>query len=825
VNTKSDIDSRDNALGRRAWVHVAILVVASVAVFANGLSGDFTFDDVHLIVTNTRLDEASGAVLGFTSDYYTSSERDPSGELRALGYYRPVVVFLNWLDNQLWGRDRPFGFHLTNLLFHLGAVVCLYLLLARLVKRREIAFAAALLFAVHPAHTESVTFISGRVDVVAGFFSVLSLLMFVRSWTSSARTRFVGLSLLFYFLALISKEMAVTLPAAVFLVAGLLSAESSNRWRGAFIKTLPFAGVFIVYLVVRLAAIGSLVSRSGGLGDGGGAWPRVATVLFEYLRLLVWPPFGFNVEPPVAIPGSIDGAVLLKTLVVLAVVAVGIVAARKRMSPVALGILWALAALLPVAQIVRVETMVGERFLYIPTIGACLLVGALISALSNRFGGSSAAGARLWLVPLLILGVAYGANTIHRNGYWENNLTFWKGKVELSPESAEAHSALGIEYAARGRTPEAFSEYREALIIDPNHFEALHNIALVLLESGRPDEALQAAHQAAQLHPQDPVSRNTLGTAFFSVGEYGLAIGQYKRAVRLDQGYVEAWVNLGNTYFTVGVGDSARRAYEVAVSLGAGEQLRYQAARAAAIAGDIDGGVEYLVRGGLFAPGSVRALIVRGNLAAEAGDVETAVASLRQAIELAPTSVEAWHELGFVFARANRFAEAKQTFERALSIDPNSSVIHNSLGVLAEQMGDLQTAIRHFREAARRAPDDPEVLRNLGGALVQTGQYDLAFPLLERSLAFFASDHWAFYYRGWAHQETGNASAAISSLKTAITLQPTFAEAYYRLGEVYSKEGQNALAAHSYEQFLKYAARDHPQRGSAEMMIQRLKGE
>jgi tetratricopeptide (TPR) repeat protein len=824
----------------RGALHIVILLAAALVVYAAGdlaglrflsgggqsppagaLSSDFAFDDIHLIVRNDRLDRLGGALDGFTSDYYASSERAATGETRALGYYRPLAVLLNWLDRTIWGR-RAFGFHLTNLLLHLGAVVSFYSLAVRLLRRRDSAFAAALLFAVHPVHPESVTFISGRVDLLAGLFYILSLLHLAKSWTSGAPARNRRLSLLFFFGAMLSKEMAITLPAAVFILEGLLAPPNPRPWRAAVRRAVPYVALLAVYLAVRFAVLGSLSPRAGSTGGFAETWIRSSTVLITYLGLLLWPPFRFNVEPPVALPGAVDGRVILATAVLAGVAGLGVwLAARRRWPPLAAGILWTLATLVPVAQIVRVETLVGERFLYIPSVGACLVLGWLLfRPASLRAGVRARAAAAAWVM-LGAVTIAYGANTIHRNTFWRDNLRFWTAKVGLSPGSAEAHSALAIEHSVRGDIDPAIREYELSLQLDPNHLEALNNYAVILLRKGDASAARKVAQRAVQRAPNSASARNTLANCLHAAGAFTQAAPQYRRALQLDPAFREAWINLGNTYLAAGSPDSAVRAYGEAVRLRRDEGLIFHVARCYALDGRVDDGMSYLARQGIAAPGTARFLLLRGNLESEAGLIDAAVASLRAATRGDPGLVDAWVELGRVLAAARRGVEAKQAFESALALDPKLSVAHNNLGALAEESGDLAAAVEHYERATILAPGDPVVLRNLGGAYARIGQPSRAIEVLDRALRQ-GPDPLAHYFRALAWKASGQPGRAIDDCRRAITLNPGFADAYHVLGEIRSAAGETAEANAEFQKFLRLAPPDDPRRAAVE---RRLAGE
>jgi tetratricopeptide (TPR) repeat protein len=814
---------------RRRFGAALLLVLACLVAYAfhggptgplgGAFSASFAFDDIHLIVTNDRLERAGGALDGFTGDYYAASARSASGEVRELGYYRPLAVLSTWLDRQLWDRD-PAGYHLTNWLLHLGVTLAFWAFLRRALRRDDIPLAAALLFAVHPAHPESVTFISGRVDPLAALFGVLSLLLLTRSWHSEGDRRGRGAyvaSLGLFLAALLSKEMAVTFPAAVFLVEGLTAPGDRRCWRRAARRTLPFVGVLVLYAAIRLIALGTLTS-----GQGAGnvpfevLWPRVVTVVATYLGLLVWPPFGFHVEPTVSLPSTITPMVLILTVVPLALAALALLpAVRRRVPALSLGILWALAALVPVSQILPVETLVGERYLYIPSLGACLALATAITSVSR---GRSLL---LWGVVGAIT-IAYAANTIHRNQYWQDNLVFWEAKTALQPTSSEAWSALGLEYSVRGRTLDAQRAFDRALEINPEHLEVLNNYAVLLLDHGLVNESMTLASRAIRLSPTYAEALNTVANGFHALGRFGEAVGQYKRAVRARPDYRQAWVNLGNTYFTAGVPDSAAHAYANALELRPDPELELQVARCRALAGTTPDGLDYLVERGVVEEGTADYFILQGSLDLLTGHADAGIASFLRATETDPTRVDAWIEVGQAFATSGRPAPARQAFERALALDPDLSMAHNNLGVLAESRGDLDEALTHYQEAAALAPDDSEVLRNLGGLLLETGRTDGALETLNRSVELNPRDPLALYYRGKVFQARGELTPALADFRTASSLNPGFADAHLAAASLHHLNREPDKARTAYELFLRFSAPDDPRRADVQEVLRSI---
>lgn len=803
--------------GSPAWRWLLALVIATLLAYgldtSRGVGGAFTsgfvFDDLHLIVGNERLARPTGALDGFTGDYYASSQRSVRGEVRELGYYRPLAVLSNWIDHQIWG-ERAAGYHLTNVIMHLLTVIGFFLLVDRLTGQRLLAGGAALLFAVHPVHVESVTFVSGRVDVLAALFSVVSLLLLVRCFTAARSSVPLTLSLVAFFLALLAKEMAVTLPAAVFLLSWTYGPRPRGI-RSALARTLPYVGLVVVYAAVRLAAIGSLTSRESADRSIGEIVSQVAVVVTTYLGTLVWPPARFNVEPVPAMPDAIGGRVIAGLLLIALVAAIALVpAARRRLPAVSVGLLWMLAALVPVSHILPVETLIGERYMYIPSLGACLAIAALVVALLSRGREVTGAAARASVLLFGVVGVAYAASTVHRNAFFRDNRTFWEAKAQLTP-SAESFTALAIEHTREGNVTAAAEAYTNALEQDPRHLEALNNYALVLLDQGLAEESIQLSARAVGVSPVYAEALNTLANGFHAMGRFPQAVGQYKRALRARPDYRQAWVNLGNTYFAAGVPDSAARAYQEALALAPDRGLTIQTARCIALSDGVPAGMELLVDEGIVEPETAEAYLLQGSLDALTGYTDAAVASVLRATQVEPGSVEAWLELGQLLDASGRRAAAGRAFERALELRPDLSVVHNNLGVFALNSDNVPKALEHFTRAVELAPNDPEVLRNLGGALLRAGNTDMAIDALTRAIAA-GRDAMAFFHRGSAYQEKGRLSAALADYRSAIALNPTLFEAYFRLGTLYALSDRPEQAILAYDSFLRFSPPDDVRR-------------
>ncbi|MCZ7584227.1 MAG: hypothetical protein M5R36_13310 [Deltaproteobacteria bacterium] len=283
-----------------------MLAAVSALTYWNSLSGEFVWDDINLIVYDYQIRDLSFLPDIFTRDFFGFQDN-----ARKYGYYRPVITISYMIDYALWGLN-PTGYHLTNILTHLGAVVFLFFILLRLFRGRALApFLASLLFAVHPIHTESVTWIAGRTDTVCGLFLFLSMGLYMRWADGFAARKGIAIdvpgvppadpaagtsgalalwaSIFIFLVAMLAKEMAIILPAvlAVYVVAYHTGFSWKRLW--PFVPSfLGFGAVIGGYSVYRFMVI----EFSTQAKDPWGVVPTVIsffwTILYYVLKL-AWP--------------------------------------------------------------------------------------------------------------------------------------------------------------------------------------------------------------------------------------------------------------------------------------------------------------------------------------------------------------------------------------------------------------------------------------------------------------------------------------------------------------------------------------------------------
>jgi hypothetical protein len=511
-----------------AWGRLAAVLLA-LLLYAGGLGNDFLIDDETIVTANIRLAPGQSPLQIF--------RRPEQFADFTLPYYRPLTNLTYWLDHRLWGL-RPSSFHLGNWLLH-GANTLLTFQVALAVTGRAVpAFLCAALFASHPIHTESVDMVQGRTDLLATLFALLGLLAFRRALhaASSGESALAGAgSLVAFAAALLSKETATTWP---LLVAGLAcldpaaSGAKRSRWIALGGGTCL---VLLAYLLLRWSILGQIAPLDPGSFDAARVG-LVAITLATYLRFLVWP-FSFSFVRTIPVPESFWEPRVLGALLLAVLVLAGLAVLLRRHRLAAVAASWTLIPLLPVLNLFPIPGFtVAERYLYLPSVGFCLLV-ALVLDSAMRSGRRVALRAAS-LVSLLALVGAFAASIQARSAEWDDPVRIYERMIAHAPTSFFVQGKLGLEYLAAGRI----------------------------------EEAVLALARARDLEPGSPVAWNNLGVALARRGRFPEARDAYRQAIALRPEYIKAHENLGNVLRAMGDGPGAEAAFARAQSLAAQEE-------------------------------------------------------------------------------------------------------------------------------------------------------------------------------------------------------------------------------------------------------------
>lgn len=688
---------------RHSWARLSALVrehpllfflLVALVLYGNTLGHRYALDDGIVILENTFTQQGiRGIPAIFAHDTFVGflglNKRLVQG-----GRYRPLSVATFAIEQQFFG-ESPHISHLINILLYGLTGWLLYIVLRRLFRDRGspatwigVPLLAALVFMVHPVHTEVVANIKGRDEILALLLAVVSLLMQLRYVETGRPLELIGSGFTF-FVALLAKESA--LPFLVLFPLTLYFFTRATR-RDHLWLSLSCLAAAAAYLWLREAATGqpAVAGRPEILNDPflfATAGQRYATILYSllrYLGLLAFPhplthDYYFNHIPLV---GWANPWVVLSLIVHVALGALAIAGLRKRALP-AFGALFYLIALSVASNlIVSVGVIMSERFLYIPSVGFAIGVG---HALERGIGRTSTAGrpvsARLWGFGTLAIVIAYTWVTVARNPAWRDSLTLFTIDVRTSPNSAKAQTGAGgvlIEAADEARDQrdkrrlleEASAHLRRAVEIYPGDGEAWLMLGNAYAkQEGTRTRAIGCYEKAIASWPRLIQAYTNLGVVSLQERDYPRAIGAYRALLEQDPQNADGWYGLGLAYEESSRPDSALDAYQHAVAVN---------------------------------PGRADALAKLGTAYGRfRGDFEKAAFYLTEAIRKGGREEWVFDNLGVALGSMHRYQQALQTFHQGLQYHPRSRKLELSLATTYHLLGDDLQARTH--EARARA--------------------------------------------------------------------------------------------------------------------------
>ena len=679
----------------------AVIAVAVVAAYSRTYSVPLLFDD-------------GGAIANNASIRHWGSAFWPPITTTAGG--RPVLNLSLALNFAISGTS-VWSYHALNLAIHGLAALTLFGIFRRTLAPRVgpaapgLAFSAALLWALHPLQTESVTYIVQRAESLMGLFYLLTLYCFIRGTEGQKAEEpnpgrpgtsvFLYFSAFFCLLGMATKEVMVSAPLILLLYDRTFVAGTfSEAWRR---RRRFYAGLAATWLILLFLVL-STHNRGGSAGFGRGvSWTGYALTqfpaIFRYLRLSVWPHplvFNYGAERVESLRAIWPTAVLVTGL--MAATGWALVRAGPRERVLGFAGAWFFAILAPTSLVPIYTQTAAEHRMYLALIP---VVGLIVVELHRRLG-------RAALPVCVALAAGLFVLTWERNQTYRSALVLWADTAAHCPGNVVARDNLGCELEkVPGRTRETIAEFEAALRLDPNDVTAHTNLGFVLSRDGRTAEAIAQSEEALRLDPNNAAAHANLGFALSAEGRTAEAIAEYEAAVRLKPNQAEMHYNLG------------------------------------------------------FA------------LARTAGRLDQAIAEFAEALRLKPDDVEAHYDLGFALSAEGRTAEAIAQYEEALRLKPDHAQAHNNLGNALSAEGRTAEAIAQYEAALRLEPNDAEAHNNLGNALSAAGRTTEAITQYETTLRLKPAYAEAHFNLGNALENMpGRLNEAIAQYEAAANLKP-----------------------------------------------------
>ncbi|MEE3332493.1 MAG: tetratricopeptide repeat protein [Myxococcota bacterium] len=584
-----------NTAGKRARplrTVAALLVALATLPYLNALGAGFVYDDSPLVRKHSAVQAPFDLARVLGTSYWDTRE-----DTRL---WRPFVTLSFAVDDAI-ANDSARTMHAVNLFVHTIVTLLAWTFVRRLGGSSAAAFASAALFAVHPLHTEAVTWISGRAELFAALGVFVAALAALRGGALALATCAAAT-----FFAVASKESAATLPLFIAALALLGPPDRRSPWAASLVS----CGALLVYLGFRFAVLGTLagpdVTGNENAMVGTGAIDRLPTVLDaagRYVALLVWPRvLAIDYGPPVlGLASNITGYGILGTAAALGLVAT---AALRRNTRLAIAAVFALLFYAVASNLlIVIGTNFAERLFYLPSFGLLWIVAEVAARAAQR---SQAANIALTCVLTILLG-AGAVRTFVRNTDYRDDLSLADAALAVHPNSKKMLYNRARALGNMGRHAEAISAAQEALAANANPTWTPVVLANALVALDRKDEAESTLRAVLKEDPRKLATRQRwmqlldargdsaaadvlaeaaldLGTlpadpgaatvfwargarAAQSRGELELAIARWNNALELAPGSAEGWTQLGLSLFGQKRSDQARAALEHALEL------------------------------------------------------------------------------------------------------------------------------------------------------------------------------------------------------------------------------------------------------------------
>jgi protein O-mannosyl-transferase len=533
------------------WIYGAAVVVALFAAFEvywPAIHGPFLLDDTHLTY---MLPGAAGIPF--------------AGWIRQI---RPLLMFTFWLNFQQSGAQDTFGYHFVNVLLHFFNTIFIFLAVRKVLnwagvdesRTAILSFFAAGLFLLHPAQTESVSYVASRSETLSVFFVLAAFVVFLyRPAARASIPRILALMALFAAAGL-SKEHTAVLPALFILTDYYWNFEFSPSviWRNwkLYVPIAASAGIALTYIWRLLRE-----NPTAGFQMRDLTWYQYffteCRVIWDYIRLFLFP-IGQNLDPDIAISRSVTSQGAIVGLLALLAVTVLAWIYRSRFPIASYGWFVFLILLAPTSSFVPIRDAMAERRMYLPFIGLLLVSVGLL----RRWNPSR----NVLIGALGLVLVAEGAATYQRNVLWGSAIDIWKDTVAKSPQKLRPRFQLAFAYYQSGRCTDSVVEFQKAATLERPKSDLLLDWALAYDCAGNSQEAITKFRQSAELHPDAHVY-SQIGMEYGKIGKYPEALEALTTAQRLNPQFAMTYYYLGNIHAIQGNAAQARDDYQRVLAL------------------------------------------------------------------------------------------------------------------------------------------------------------------------------------------------------------------------------------------------------------------
>lgn len=655
----------------RLFMQIILIIVAGFIVYSNSLNGKFIWDDYGLVKNNTHIKHWAGLTKVFKKDI-------TAGYGSKSNFYRPLQMLTYMVDYSFW-KLNVIGYHLSNILWHIMAALCIYWLINIIFKTEFISLITSITFVIHPVHTEVVSYISGRADSLAAVFTLLCLILYIKQAQSKTKSLYI-LMLLCCVLALLSRENSLILPALLLLYHYAFKQKFNLK------ELFSILSITFIYILLRLFILKALLINTAANITLFQRLPGFFVAVANYIRILVLP-FNLHMEYGKKLFKTNDREAVLGALA-LFLLLIYAFKKRKQNRLIFFAILWFFITLLPASNLYPVNAYMAEHWLYLPSLGFFLIWAMLLNYLYRTKGFKI-------LTLCLVTGALafYSYLTIRQNGYWKDPIFFYERTLEFTPVSSKLYNNLAEEYNSIGKKEKAAVLLKRAIEISSKNTIAYNNLGAIYSNMGKKNEAVDLFKKAIEIEPKYMAAYNNLVRAYWAIGKKEEAITLCKKAIEIEPDYADIYYTLGDIYANIGQKEAAIKAYQ-------------NAAEANPVFTDAYNNLcnEYI---GI-------------------GENEEAVKYCKKAIQIDSAFSQAYYNLGNAYANIGKLGESIKAYREAIVTDPHYVEAYNNLAAVYTDIGKVDEAIVLWNKTIEINPNFAEAHFNLAKFYFQRKQYDLA---------------------------------------------------------------------------------------------------
>jgi Tfp pilus assembly protein PilF len=527
--------------------YLSWLLLAAFLVYANTLVNGFVSDDLQQIGGNPYAHS-----FRYVGKIFTTTVWSFQGDEGRTNYYRPLMMFGYLLCNKAF-QGYPFGFHLINLFLNCLVVWLVFVVCRKLFVDDRMAFVAAAFFAFHPVHSEAVAWIAAVTELQLAVFYLLTFLLFLRLREPAGKPWTQVLMCVSFLLALFSKEQAVTLPVLATIYEHFYRDDrSQTAWT---LKLSRYAGLWLLtgaYLAFRVVVLHGFapVAQRPDLTVFQLALSALS-LIGQYAGKLFWPHpllafYQFEKSTSLSAPHVLFGAIVFAIFFVL------FAALWKRARPYSFWLLWMAITLAPVLNVRwMAASAFAERYLYLPSVGFCLLVAGAAVWLCDRAsqprwvrGAALAAAIALMMLSALLI--------VRRNRQWYDDERMITADLARQPHASYLRSNLGSIEWTRQHKEEAVRQWNIALQDKPANAVALCNLGMAMIDQRKFPEAESFLKKAIEARPHFASPHIFLGQLYLELQRPEEAESEYHRAIEISPLHAEAHNRLGRLYQSSG---------------------------------------------------------------------------------------------------------------------------------------------------------------------------------------------------------------------------------------------------------------------------------